>query len=191
MIAPSVVQEVRRLLAEGSLSQRKIAKIAGISRGTVGAIASGRRPDYVSRRPTERDEFPEPAGPPQRCSGCGGMVYMPCRLCHARALKAGRSKPPIPQWLMQLDEPLGLDLKAADRARYEEVRAERIRAESESEPDDPGEAANVDGDDERGLDPAVLRDAFETDEAEPAIDDVAEEDYDDEWCGDLISAWSR
>jgi transcriptional regulator with XRE-family HTH domain len=50
MIAPSMVDEVRRLLSEGRLSQRAIARRTGISRGTVAAIASGRRPAYGARR---------------------------------------------------------------------------------------------------------------------------------------------
>ena len=40
MIAPKVVDEIRRLLAQRKLSQRKIAKRLRISRGTVGAIAA-------------------------------------------------------------------------------------------------------------------------------------------------------
>ncbi len=86
MLDPSVVEEVRRLLAEGKLSQRKIAKHIGISRATVGAIASGKRPDYKPRPPSDDDLF-RPTGPPRRCPGCGGMVHLPCRLCHVRELK--------------------------------------------------------------------------------------------------------
>ena len=86
MIEPSVVEEVRRLLAEGKLSQRKIARHIGISRATVGAIASGKRPDYTPR-PRSEDDLYQPSGPPARCPGCGGVVYLPCRLCHVRETK--------------------------------------------------------------------------------------------------------
>lgn len=86
MIEPSVVEEVRRLLAEGKLSQRKIAKHLGISRATVGAIASGKRPDYQPR-PREEDDPFQITGPPRRCPGCGGVVYLPCRLCYVREMK--------------------------------------------------------------------------------------------------------
>lgn len=82
MLAPGMVAEIRRLLAEGRLSQRKIARVTGISRATVGAIANGRRPDYPPRATPELFERPE--GPPQRCATCGGMVYLPCRLCRVR-----------------------------------------------------------------------------------------------------------
>ena len=50
MIATSVVDEIRRLLQEGCLSQRKIAAQIGVSRGTVNAIALGRRAEPLDRR---------------------------------------------------------------------------------------------------------------------------------------------
>jgi transcriptional regulator with XRE-family HTH domain len=85
MIAQAIADEVARLLAEGRLSQRQIARATGISRGTVGSIAQGKRP---RRRPVESFLDPtRPLGPPQRCRGCGGYVYLPCLLCRVRALK--------------------------------------------------------------------------------------------------------
>jgi hypothetical protein len=85
MIVPEMVVEVRRLLAMGRMSQRQIARSTGISRATISAIASGKRPDYQTR---VRDDEPErPIGPPVRCPGCGGRVYIPCRLCRIRAVK--------------------------------------------------------------------------------------------------------
>ena len=86
MIASPVVDEIKRLLGDGGLSQRKIARQMGVSRGTVGAIASGKRPDYEARRRIRKDSFIAPAGPPVRCPGCGGMAQMPCLACHVRAL---------------------------------------------------------------------------------------------------------
>ena len=85
MIAKGMVDEIKRLLAAGNLSQRKIAKQTGISRATVGAIASGKRPEYPARVPN--DDY-RPAGPPVRCPGCGGRVYAPCQLCRVRAIKS-------------------------------------------------------------------------------------------------------
>ncbi|REK06800.1 MAG: helix-turn-helix domain-containing protein [Planctomycetota bacterium] len=87
MLAPGKVLEVQKLLAEGRLSQRKIAKVLGVSRATVGAIASGKRPDYAARQRAREAEF-EPLGPIERCPTCGGRVYMPCRLCRVRDYKA-------------------------------------------------------------------------------------------------------
>lgn len=87
MLAQAKVKEVELLLAEGKLSQRKIAKATGVSRGTVGAIASGRRPDYEERIRARAEEL-QPLGPVERCQTCGGRVHMPCRLCRVRKLKA-------------------------------------------------------------------------------------------------------
>ncbi len=126
MLAPSMVAEIRRLLAEGNFSQRKIAKLTGISRGTVGAIANGKRPEYEPRAKVN-DEFERPSGPPQRCTTCGGMVFMPCRLCALRkrlaATGKGRWRDPRPEL------PLGLELRAEHQRRYEEVRAWREESE--------------------------------------------------------------
>ena len=85
MIAPGVIAEIRGLLSAGTLSQRKIAARVRVSRGTVNAIALGRRPDYPPRRPD--NGFPAPSGAHMRCPGCGGLVQMPCLLCYVRALK--------------------------------------------------------------------------------------------------------
>jgi transcriptional regulator with XRE-family HTH domain len=49
MLSPAVVKKVRRLLAEGRLSQRKIARQLGISPGSVAAIRHGRRRDDPPR----------------------------------------------------------------------------------------------------------------------------------------------
>ena len=86
MLAPEKVEKTRRLLSETSFSHRKIAKLLGVSRATVGAIASGRRPDYEARR-RARAMVDEPLGPIVRCPECGGKVYAPCRLCRVRKLK--------------------------------------------------------------------------------------------------------
>ena len=199
MIASSVVQEVRRLLAQGEFSQRKIARIAGISRGTVGAIAAGKRSDRVRLRRAVEDESREPVGPLQRCPGCGGMVYMPCSLCRARALKAGSSKLPIRAWLKQPDEPLGLDLKEEDRARYEEILMRRESAsdcQARREVARPGEGPR-DEREERGdgleiededweLDPADLWDALEWEDEEPAIDYESVAAYDERLLPDSV-----
>jgi hypothetical protein len=86
MLPIGKVREVERLLAEGRLSQRKIAHVLGISRGVVSLIARGLRPDYEARQ-RDRDESAQQQGPIERCPGCGGRVYTPCRLCHVRKLQ--------------------------------------------------------------------------------------------------------
>jgi hypothetical protein len=82
MLCDSVVQEVKRLLFVEGLSQRTVAIQAGVSRGTVHAIARGKRPDRVR---LFAEEPPLWNGPPKRCPHCGAMVYMPCLACQIRA----------------------------------------------------------------------------------------------------------
>jgi hypothetical protein len=87
MLAESLVAHVAELLADGRISQRRIARLTGVSRGTVGAIARGRRPLDLRPKCADEESF-RPLGPPARCRGCGGKVYMPCQLCRVRALAA-------------------------------------------------------------------------------------------------------
>jgi transcriptional regulator with XRE-family HTH domain len=136
MIAPQVVADVRRLLTEERLSQRKVARLTGVSRSTIAAIVSGKRPDYELLQQLREADWEEPAGPAVRCPGCGHRVYMPCQLCRLRERLAEKRRgtgvasaiqPHRP--LAETFEPLGVDLRAEHRARYEEVRAWRIKAE--------------------------------------------------------------
>ncbi len=85
MIRSSVVEKIHRLLRAGRLSQRKIARQVGVSRGTVGAIAHQERPDYEARRRRQEAEFEFPTGPAVRCPDCGAMTQMPCLACGVRA----------------------------------------------------------------------------------------------------------
>jgi len=90
MIHDSVVQEVKRLLFVEGLSQRAISSKVGVSRGTVHAIARGKRPDRL--RAFREDEAPVgwQGDAPRRCPGCGGLVYMPCLLCRVRSMRPAR-----------------------------------------------------------------------------------------------------
>jgi len=165
MIAPHIVEQVRQLLAEGELGQRTIARLTGVSRGTVHAIATGRRPDYDRRRKPRDDEagLLEPTGPLERCPGCGGMVEMPCRLCRARSA-ADRSPPVIPRFVPP-ELHLGLDLRPKERKRYEEIRAQKLLAALESDPAEGDDEPEPD-DEEYALDPAELWDALGFDDEE-------------------------
>jgi hypothetical protein len=84
MLSTSLVHEIDLLLNTGELSHRKIALRLGVSRGTVNAIASGRRGlhgrDEVKRRPPHL-----PTSQPTRCPQCGYRVYLPCLICDARS----------------------------------------------------------------------------------------------------------
>jgi DNA-binding CsgD family transcriptional regulator len=81
------VLEVKRLLDEGRLSRRSIARITGISRGSVNAIANGDRGLVGAELQNEvvRSLVAE------RCVACGGLVYMPCVLCEARRYAANQT----------------------------------------------------------------------------------------------------
>ncbi len=87
MLPQIKIEQIEKLLAEGKLSQRKIAVLTGVSRGVISQVALGTRPDYEGRRvpcvaPLESN------GQVARCPTCGARVYMPCRLCHLRHLEA-------------------------------------------------------------------------------------------------------
>ena len=131
MIAASIVQEIRRLLEEKHLSQRKIASLTGVSRHTVRKIANGQHLDYLEHR--REEEWPEISGPLERCSSCGGRVYMPCRLCMVRNRMAGKPRQTVAAKTTS-DMYLGVDLPPELYARYEEVRRRRIESESLQEP---------------------------------------------------------
>lgn len=88
MLPVELVAEVKRQLDEGQFSQRQIARALGVSRGTVSAIATGKRglhgrefaPGQGARPPS-----------PTRCPSCGARVYLPCVLCEARAYRQQHS----------------------------------------------------------------------------------------------------
>jgi hypothetical protein len=91
MISPSRIEEIRRLLNWGKLSQRAIARQTGVSRGTVQAIAEDRhRPGSGHRTIGLRGDFTPPSGLPIRCPGCGAKVQMPCLACYVQETKARR-----------------------------------------------------------------------------------------------------
>jgi len=127
MLAEETVSAIRGLLAEGIRSHREIAQLLGVSRGSVGAIALGRRRD----RPPPREEETEPCGPPTRCPECGALVYMPCVLCGLRHLPEDRRKTPrsIARADAAVEASMRLNLRPEHFARYEEVREMRRLAE--------------------------------------------------------------
>lgn len=81
-LAPAIVDEVKRLLGEDKLSQRRIARQLGVGRNTVDAIATGKRP---CRKVQRISDTALPDGPYIRCPGCGGKQQIPCRVCRTRS----------------------------------------------------------------------------------------------------------
>ena len=70
----------------------------------------------------------------------------------------------------RLGEPLGLDLKGEDLARYEEVRRQRrLEAETEDTPPDPWDTTEED-DRPCEVNFTDLHDALECDDEDPSID---------------------
>ena len=124
MIPEALVEEVRRLLAAGTQSMRTIARTAGVSRGTVAAIAHGTRRDRPPRHGDLGDPEEEPLGPIERCPECGALAHAPCRACRVRNLLHSRDR--TRPWLLP-EEPLQLELAGECRQRYEEVHARRMR----------------------------------------------------------------
>jgi hypothetical protein len=86
-VTQAKVLEAQRLIQLGELSYRKIARMVGLGRGTIGQIASGKRLAWPDRVRGGENRAYRCSGPIARCPECGGRVYMPCLLCHVRALK--------------------------------------------------------------------------------------------------------
>lgn len=80
MLSNEVVAEIKRLLTT-RLSHRAIARKMGVSRGSVGAIASGKRRVYTRPQRELSSDDVEFSGPVERCPGCGRLIQMPCRAC--------------------------------------------------------------------------------------------------------------
>jgi hypothetical protein len=115
MLSLSIVEEIDRLLREGQLSQRRIAAQLGVSRGTVGAIANGRR--GIHGKEASDDERPlEPQGPPERCPRCGFTVYMPCLICQTRDYRTRQAM------LQAADEKLSDRLPSSEAGRCDSAQ---------------------------------------------------------------------
>lgn len=130
LIHPGLVAETKRLLALGTISQRKVATRVGISRGSVGNIFHGRRrdaPDPGELNPDEVVFYPA-----TRCTGCGGKIHItPCRLCKARAVLAAAQRRPG-QNDPRNDRSLNLNLSPTEQARYATIH-ERKKREGENQ----------------------------------------------------------
>ena len=68
-VTPDIRDEIKKLLANGS-RVTELAKVYGFSRQLVTLVRKGKFDDRVE--------------PYVRCSGCGGKVIIPCRLCNIR-----------------------------------------------------------------------------------------------------------
>ncbi len=95
MLSKTVIEEIGRLLAEGQLSQRRIAAKLRVSRGVVGQIATGRRGLHGRvANPDTRADIDYQVAPTGRCLTCGVWVHLPCIACRAQEYRARRE--PLP-----------------------------------------------------------------------------------------------
>jgi hypothetical protein len=128
MIDQNVIEQIERLLVENKISHRKIAKLTGISRGTIGAIALGRRQVRPKPIVAADEEMFDAGTPSKRCPRCGAIVRMPCRACHVK--KIMDTSPTLKKMIYanraERFVPVGLELKPVHRMRYEEVRRRRL-----------------------------------------------------------------
>lgn len=135
MLTQAQIKQVREFLADKALSQRKIATITRVSRGTVAAIARGKRPDYNrSGPPAGEDRLC--TGPTARCPECGGKVITPCKACRLRLILALST--PEPTQDPESDVELALDLKGEIRARYEAISFRPDSPAASHDPRRPG-----------------------------------------------------
>ncbi len=124
MIPEALADEIRRRLAAGAQSMRKIARTMGVSRGTVATVARGTRRQRAPRQAGSDAAAEEPLGRIERCPECGAMAHAPCRACRVRNwIRTMRRTRPR----QAPEEPLQLELAEECRRRYEEVHARRMR----------------------------------------------------------------
>jgi hypothetical protein len=91
MIPIAKAEHVQRLLSEGRLSHRAIAKEAGVGRATVDRLARGDGASLVERQSRAEPEVPVTMLPIARCPACGVLVTPPCLACRTRRLMGGLS----------------------------------------------------------------------------------------------------
>jgi len=136
MLTRAQEERICLLLADPTLSRREIARMTGISRTTIIAIATGRR-QCIAREEIDVNAETEESPPPARCPTCGGMVILPCRLCHVRLVRKEFAQPQLPELEVE-DDPLRLDLRPAERQRYEEIRFQPLAPAISHQPGRPG-----------------------------------------------------
>ena len=92
MLEHRLVLQIVLLLSQKKYSQRQIAKMMGVSRGTVNAIARGKRQFTPKKAELDENKIPLPRGEPCRCPLCGAMVRMPCLACTLRRIAKKRKR---------------------------------------------------------------------------------------------------
>ncbi len=124
MISHDKLETIVALVAEGKFSQRAIARKVGVSRNTVAAIVHKRRDCYqkalqASGKETADGSLVRRRG---RCPLCRAVVLLPCLACLVRQLVAAGA---LRRLSPGADEPLRLELRAAEWRRYLRIRLQR------------------------------------------------------------------
>ena len=114
MLDETTVDQIKALLKQGKISQRAIAEMLGVSRGSVHAIAAEKR--RLKPRRKSEIEYPTENGRPERCPTCGHYVRIPCLACQLRQLKKKETSPQGVAFLVELD------LREPERKRYLRVK---------------------------------------------------------------------
>ena len=100
MLSLVMIEKIEWLLRSADLSQRQVAMRLGVSRGSVAAIARGKRSAKQQRSASalqiaSKDQHapqivPDFDAVPVRCPSCGCRVYLPCLVCHLRKMERDR-----------------------------------------------------------------------------------------------------
>ena len=116
MIPKFLEHEVQCLINRGELSLRKIARVTGVSRGTVANIANSSRKIKERKAKNQPSLAEDPLellrdseGPPKRCLTCGARVFGSCHYCAAVAFAAIQEKRPLDR--RGPETPLGIEFK--------------------------------------------------------------------------------
>ena len=129
MLSHQKRQEVIALLRQG-LSRQKIVELTGVSKRSIYNI------EHDLHRPKEKR--------PARCTQCGHLVTLPCRICKARQeLRPGSSPTSEPGHLptaMFGFDLFGLDLHGEVEERYLEMHR-KVHAEIAAGTRTPGQYA--------------------------------------------------
>jgi hypothetical protein len=133
MIHPDRERAAVTLLGLGA-KQRWVARRVGISRGTVNAIALGRRAEDASQRAARQREARQqaPLTMEIHCKQCGGCGAVPCPICAARQQRAKRTAAQRRAEVVAVAAcpPLvGLDLRPEHRARYGPIHRRKMAEE--------------------------------------------------------------
>lgn len=103
-------------------SEREVAAAVGVARSTVQRIVRGDGPHAaVAQEHLEPDPDPDYPGKPFRCPGCGALLNDRCVVCGLPPFAVAEAAVDMDE--AELADLLGIDLRPADRRRYDALHA--------------------------------------------------------------------